>query len=154
MKEIRVPPKPGTEHERLEALIGRWRTEGWTSETAEAPAMRIEAVDTYEWLPGRFALLHTVDARVGEERVEGAEIIGWDPARSAYITQYFGSDGPNAYEASLTEEEGSLVWSMRSRADRFTGTFSDDGNTITGRWDQLDEDKSWTPWMQITLTRT
>jgi hypothetical protein len=40
------------EHERLEALIGRWRTEGWTSETAEAPAARIEAVDTYEWLPG------------------------------------------------------------------------------------------------------
>jgi hypothetical protein len=149
-----MPPKHGMEHERLEALIGRWRTEGWTSETAEAPAARIEAVDTYEWLPGRFALLHTVDARVGEERVEGAEIIGWDPARSSYITQYFGSDGPNAYEASLTEEEGSLVWSMRSQGDRFTGRFSDDGNTITGQWEQLDADQSWQPWMEITLTRT
>jgi hypothetical protein len=149
-----MPRKPGMEHERLEALIGRWRTEGWTSETAEAPAARIEAVDTYEWLPGRYALLHTVDARVGEERVEGAEIIGWDPARSAYITQYFGSDGPNAYEASLTEEQRALVWSMRSRADRSTGRFSDDGNVITGRWEQFDENKSWKPWMEITLTKT
>ena len=148
-----MPPKPGMEHERLEALIGRWRTEGWTSGTAAATAARIEAVDTYEWLPGHFALLHTVDARVGEERVEGAEIIGWDPARSAYITQYFGSDGPNSYEASLTEEEGSLVWSMRSGADRFTGRFSDDGNTIAGQWEQLDDDQRWQPWMQITLTR-
>jgi Protein of unknown function (DUF1579) len=148
-----MPRKPGMENERLEALIGRWRTEGWTSETDAAPAARIEAVDTYKWLPGRFALLHTVDARVGEEDVEGAEIIGWDPARGAYITQYFGSDGPNAYEASLTEEEGSLVWSMRSRSDRFTGRFSDDGNTITGEWELLDDDQRWQPWMQITLKR-
>lgn len=148
-----MTPKPRIEHERLEALVGRWQTEGWTRETAEAPAARIEAVDTYEWLPGRFALLHRVDAQVGEEKVEGAEIIGWDPARSAYITQYFGSDGPNSYEASLTEEEGSLVWSMRSRADRFTGTFSHHGNTITGQWEQLEDDQRWQPWMQITLTR-
>jgi Protein of unknown function (DUF1579) len=148
-----MTPKPHSERKRLEALVGRWQTEGWTRETADAPAARIEAVDTYEWLPGQFALLHTVDARVGKEQVEGAEIIGWDPARSAYISQYFGSDGPNAYEASLTEEEGSLVWSMRSREDRFTGRFSDDGNVITGRWEQLDDDQSWRPWMEITLTR-
>jgi hypothetical protein len=148
-----MPSEPSNEHERLEALVGRWRTEGWTRETAESPAARVEAVDTYEWLPGRFALLHSVDARVGEEQVEGAEIIGWDPARSAYITQYFGSDGSSAYEASLTEEQGALVWSMRSRVDRFTGRFSDDGSTITGHWEQLDDDENWRPWMEITLTR-
>jgi Protein of unknown function (DUF1579) len=148
-----MTPKRRSEQERLEALVGRWRTEGWTRETAEVPAARIEAVDTYEWLPGRFALLHSVDARVGEERVEGAEIIGWDPARGAYLTQYFGSDGPNAYEASLAEEDGALVWRMRSPADRFTGTFSDDGNTITGHWEQLDSEENWQPWMEVTLTR-
>ena len=70
--------EPGTEHARLAALVGRWRTEGWTSTGAALPDARIEALDTYEWLPGRFALLHRVDARVGEDRVEGAEIIGWD----------------------------------------------------------------------------
>jgi hypothetical protein len=148
-----MTPKRRSEQERLEALVGRWRTEGWTRETAEVPAARIEAVDTYEWLPGRFALLHSVDARVGEKRVEGAEIIGWDPARGAYLTQYFGSDGPNAYEASLAEEDGALVWRMRSPADRFTGTFSDDGNTITGHWEQLDSEENWQPWMEVTLTR-
>jgi hypothetical protein len=144
--------KPGSEHEALAALVGRWRTSGRTLETAEAPAT-IEAVDTYEWLPGRFALLHEVDARVGEERVEGAEIIGWDPARHSYVTQYFGSDGPNAYEASLRHEDGVLVWRMRSATDRFTGTFSDDGNTIAGHWELLDARGSWRPWMDITLTR-
>jgi Protein of unknown function (DUF1579) len=143
----------GPDPERLAALVGRWQTEGRTIATREAPEATIDAADTYEWLPGRLSLLHTVDARVGQEHVEGAEIIGWDPARKAYLTQYFGSDGPNAYEARLTEDDGVLVWSMRSATDRFTGRFSDDRNTITGHWERLDDEKNWQPWMEITLTR-
>jgi hypothetical protein len=46
--------------ERLAALLGRWRTRGRTRETAEAPAIEVDAVDTYEWLPGRAGLLHRV----------------------------------------------------------------------------------------------
>jgi hypothetical protein len=139
---------------RLAPLVGRWRTEGRTIETAEAPAALIDAVDTYEWLAGGLALLHIVDARVGDEQVEGAEIIRWDPERHAYVTLYCGSDGPNRYEASLAEENGRLVWRMRSARDRFTGRFSDDGNTINGHWEQLDDEKSWQPWMEVTLTKS
>jgi hypothetical protein len=136
-------------HTRLGVLVGRWLTRGSTTDTADA----IEAVDTYEWLPGRFGLLHIVDARVGDDHVEGAEIIGWDAARNAYVTQYFGTDGPNAYEARFGEEEGALVWSMRSATDRFTGRFSEDGDTITGDWERLDDGGEWVPWMHVTLTR-
>jgi hypothetical protein len=152
-KEERMAHQPGPEQERLAALVGSWQTSGSTRETDAAPAVRIEATDTYEWLPGRFGLLHGVDAKVGEVRVEGAEIIGWDPERGAYSTLYFGSDGANAYEASLHEEDGVLVWRMRSRTDRFTGTFSDDGDKITGHWEQLGESGSWEPWMEVTLTK-
>ena len=55
--------------------------------------------------------------------------------------------------ATLAAEDGALVWRMRSTDDRFTGTFSDDGNTITGRWESAAEDSSWRPWMEVTLTR-
>ena len=143
----------GSGHERLRVLVGTWKTEGWTRETAGAPAARIDAVDTYEWLPGGFGLLHSVDAKVGDARVEGAEIIGYDPARATYRTLYFGSDGPSAYEASLSEEQGALVWRMQSDDDRFVGTFADDGNTLTGRWEARGDDSSWRPWMDITLTK-
>ena len=138
--------------ERLDVLIGKWRTEGRTTCASGGRADRIDAVDTYERLPGG-ALLHLVDAKVGDQRVEGAEIIGYDPAREAYLTQYFGSDGPNAYEASLVEDEGALVWTMRSGTDRFTGTFNQERNVITGHWEALDDDSTWQPWMNITLTR-
>jgi hypothetical protein len=144
---------PDTAQQRLAALIGRWRTEGWTIATASSPAVQIDATDTYEWLPGRFSILHKVDARVGKEHVEGAEIIGLNPTRDGYLTQYFGSDGPNAYEASLAEVGGALTWAMWSAADRFTGTFSEDGDTITGHWERLDDEGGWQPWMNVTLTR-
>jgi hypothetical protein len=137
--------------ERLDALIGRWKTEGWTTEAPRVPADRIDAIDTYERLPGG-ALLHLVDAQVGDRTVEGAEIIGYDPARAGYVTQYFGSDGANAYEASLVADDGGLVWTMRSEKDRFTGTFNDERNVITGHWEALDDDSNWQPWMDITLT--
>jgi hypothetical protein len=143
----------GSEHERLAVLIGKWKTEGWTREVPGAPVTRVDAVDTYEWLPGGFGLLHRVDARMGDDKVEGAEIIGYDPARDSYVTLYFGSDGPAGYEATLSEEAGALVWKMRSESNRFTGTFSDDGNTITGHWELLGDDSNWRPWMDITLTK-
>jgi hypothetical protein len=135
-------------HERLEVLVGRWKTEGAT----RGERLRIDATDTYEWLPGGYGLLHTVDARVGDDKVEGAEIIGWDPDRGVYSTLYFGSDGPAAYEAELTEDDGALVWRMRSEHDRFEGTFDEARSVITGHWEQL-ESGEWRPWMDITLTK-
>jgi hypothetical protein len=134
---------------RLDALIGTWKTEGRTSDAASE---RIDGIDTYERLPGG-ALLHLVDARVGDRQVEGAEVIDFDPDRGAYVTQYYGSDGPSAYEASFVEADGALVWSMCSTNDRFTGTFNDERTVITGRWDALDGASRWRPWMEITLTR-
>jgi hypothetical protein len=144
---------PVAEHERLTVLIGRWKTEGWTSEMPDAPAARIDAFDTYEWLPGGFGLLHVVDAQVGETKVEGAEIIGYDADVGAFVTRYVGSEGSTAYEASLTEETEGLVWSMRSETTRFTGTFSDDGTVITGYWELLSDGGEWQRWMDITLTK-
>jgi hypothetical protein len=146
-------PSPTPRHERLEALTGTWKTQDWTRAQSGAPAARVDAVDTYSWLPGRFALLHRVDAHVGDQKVEGAEIIGYDPALGSYVTQYFGSDEPGAYTASLAEKEGALVWTKRSRTDRFTGTFSDDGNTITRDWERLDDDSNPQAWMDVTLIR-
>ena len=142
----------GSALERLDALIGKWKTRGTTTDASAVPADRIDAIDTYERLPGG-ALLHLVDARVGLQKVDGAEIIGYDPDRRTYVTQYFGSDGPTAYEASLTEESEGLMWRMRSKTTRFIGIFSEDGNVITGHWELLRDNGDWRPWMEITLTR-
>jgi hypothetical protein len=46
--------------------------------SSRAGGDRIEAIDTYEPLPSG-ALLHLVDAHVGDQKVEGAEVFGYDP---------------------------------------------------------------------------
>jgi hypothetical protein len=74
------------------------------------------------------ALLHLVDAKVGDQKVEGSEIIGYDRARGGYVTQY-------------------------SEKDRFRGTFNDERNVITGHRDAFDDDSTWRRWMDIALTR-
>ena len=42
---------------------------------------------------------------------------------------------------------------MRSRTDRFTGIFSDDGTEISGEWEQFVDGGEWRPWMEVTLTK-
>lgn len=138
--------------QQLQALVGKWHTKGYTRPTADTPVAEIDATDEYDRLPGG-ALLHLVDARVGDQKVEGAEIIGFDPHRQSYVTLYYGTDGPNSYEARFEQENGALVWKMASARDRFTGIFSKDGNTITGHWELIDQAGNWQPWMDVTLTK-
>jgi hypothetical protein len=72
---------------------------------------------------------------------------------NSYVTQYFGSDGPNAYEASLVEDDGgTLVWTMHSDKDRFTGTFSD-GRDVIGPLGRARLGLDLAAWMDISLTK-
>jgi hypothetical protein len=43
-------------------LIGRWKTEGTTTDASGRAVDRIDAIDTYKRLPGG-AVLHLIDAR-------------------------------------------------------------------------------------------
>jgi hypothetical protein len=143
--------EPEPARQRQQVLVGTWRTTGRTDPSAGSAG--IDATDTYEWLPGGFGLLHTVDARVGDQNVEGAEIIGYDPSRGTYVTLYVGSDGPSSYEARLIEEDGGLIWLMQSEGNRFTGTIDDNGRTIMGHWEPAGENGSRRPWMDVTLIK-
>ena len=86
-------PTPSVEHKRLDIFVGKWNTEGQVLTDSDAPAAKILATDTYEWLPGKFFLLHRVDANIGEEKTEVLEIIGYDASSQMYHAQSFDSQG-------------------------------------------------------------
>jgi Protein of unknown function (DUF1579) len=142
------------DHRLLRALVGHWHTSGRTYASYSAPSAEIEATDTYEWLPRGLGLFHTVDGRVGDERMEGAEVIEYDPSRKAYFAHYRGTDGSASCETRLSESGGELIWTMQSESDRFTGVFDDDGTTISGCWELRGADGRWRLRMEITLTKT
>lgn len=148
---LEQPPRPGPEHQRLEIFVGTWKTEGRILESdSSGPPSRLTAVDIYDWGPGGFFLIHHVDGRMGEEEVKTIEIIGFDAASQEYRMHSFDNQGNTAtYKAILRGR----AWKIWGEAERFTGEFSEDGSSLSGRWERSAGGAGWQPWMEITLTR-
>lgn len=136
--------------EALAAFVGHWSTDGEVLATAGGPAVPIAGTDRYEWLPGEYALLHTVDVMMGGDRVRLLEVIGWDAARGAFAMHSFHPDGG---ADTMYASESAGVWTFQGAGARFTGGFGADGGTLSGTWERMDEAAGWVPWMRIRLTR-
>lgn len=137
--------QPGPEHERLGVFVGRWRTEGEI-----VGGGRLRAIDRYEWVPGRFFLLHTVEGTMDGSAVNALEVIGWDAERGCYVSRSYDDQGNVAdYEATL----GDRSWTIVGGTERFVGAFDAGHRTLRGDWERLGPDGEWSPWMSISLTR-
>lgn len=143
-------PRPGPEHAALAPFVGRWSTSGEVLANGSTPALEIAGVDEYEWLPGGFFLLHRVDVRIGGAPAQALEIIGWDAERGTYFMRSFDHQGNTGeMQASLG---GDGTWTFTGDAERFTGAFSDGGDSLSGRWERREDDR-WLPWMDVRLTK-
>jgi hypothetical protein len=143
-------PRPGPEHERLGVFIGTWRTSGRTVPGPSGPALDIVGTDTYEWLPGRFFVVHRVDVRLGGERMQAIEIIGYDASSGAYTTRSFDSTGNRgAYRVTVRER----VWTFAGETERATATVDADGDAISVRWERARNGSAWCPWMDLELVK-
>jgi hypothetical protein len=77
------------EQKKLGIFLGRWHT---TGEIA-GPASKVDAIDTYEWYPGKFFLVHHADGKVGDDAIKSIEIMGYDSNRQRYFATFFDSTG-------------------------------------------------------------
>ena len=144
------PSGPGAEHTRLEVFIGKWINEGHTIAGADAPSARILTSDVYEWVPGRFFVLHTAYGRIGDADVGGVELIGYDAASQTYRAHFFDSQGTLSTE-ELTIQGDTCTWT--GATTRCTAVFTDHGKTLTAHHERLDDGGNWVPAMDVTLTR-
>ncbi|RXA20856.1 alpha/beta fold hydrolase [Methanosarcina sp. MSH10X1] len=148
--EIQQSRAPDSALKRLDIFVGRWITEGHTWATSSSPALRITGTDTYEWLPGRFFLLHRADVQIGDEEIKTIEIIGYDALSQTYPMHYFDNQGNSGtYQASVRDG----IWTFLGGSERSKVTFSDDGNTITASWEHSDNGLNWLPLMEVKLTK-
>lgn len=144
------PPEPDPALRRLNVFVGKWKTEGQIIKTPSNPAASISGTDIYEWLPGGFFLIHRVDVHMGEEEVKAIEVIGYDDSSQTYPMHSFDNNGNyDLLQAKVHDNK----WTFAGKSLRFTGVFSDDDNTITGRWEQAADGSNWAPWMEVKLTR-
>lgn len=141
---------PDSALKRLNVFVGKWNTEGQIKESPFGPAGKLIGTDTYEWLAGGFFLIHRVDVRMGDLKNESIELIGYDTSRNTYPMHSFDSQGnTTAMKANVTDN----IWTFTGEAMRFTGVFSHDGKSISGKWEYLGDDSKWHHWMDVKLTR-
>ena len=141
---------PSPEIQRLHLFVGKWKTEGETHASADAPAVKVAFMDTYEWMPGKFFLVHRADGQIGNEQLNTLEFIGYDPSSQTYTCHSFDSHGnADLFQANLRDH----TWTIEGKSARFTGVFACTGNTLTGQWEQSSDGLNWLPWMDVKLTK-
>lgn len=146
----------------LDQLIGTWNTE---ATHPELPDVVVHGTVVVEWLEGERFLIHrarndhpefpdsiSIIGHTGRDRVEGdAPAAGDSPLQM----HYFDSRGVSrVYQASLDEMTWRLWRDAPGFSQRFTGTMTDGGRRIVGRWQLCEDDRHWTDDLQITYQRT
>jgi len=122
--------------EGLELLVGDWEMEV----TFPGAAPMGGAHTSFEWMPGELLLLQRWEVPI-PEAPDGLAVYGWDALRSGLLQHYFDTRGVvRVYEMGLengtwTLERTKEDFSPLSFSQRFIGTFSEDGKTITGSWE-------------------
>jgi len=147
--------------ERLDVFIGEWVLEvrfpgdqpSPSSTAGDGPLAR----SRFEWALDRQFLLQRTEVPV-PEAPDSLTIVSADPQTGAYTQHYYDSRGvARLYAMSLADG----VWTLtRESSDftrldfcqRFTGTFSADGNTISGAWEQ-GRDGDWEHDFALTYRR-
>jgi hypothetical protein len=140
---------------QLEPFVGDWTME------IDFPGMdRIDAGTSvsFEWSPGGWFLLERWHIPV-PEFPDGTAVIGWDNGRHMLLQHYFDSRGvARVYEMVVEDGRWTLTrtepdFSPLDFAQRYIGEFSDDGRTITGRWEAKHPGKDWEVDFHITYRR-
>ena len=141
--------------EELDRFIGEWTM---TAGPPGGPPWPGEARVRFEWLDGRAFLVErwTLAAAGLPEGTptSGTSILGCDAAHGTYFQLYYDDRGVHrVYEMGLRGGEWTLRRAAPPFAQRFTGTFSADGATITGRWELAREGEDWETDFDLVYTR-
>ena len=123
----------------LDSLVGEWTLEAsWPSGEQWPGGGKI----TFEWHPSGAHLVERGTVTLAEAP-DNVSIIGCDGANGTYYQLYSDDRGVcRVYEMSIGEGEWKLWRDGEPFSQRFTGTFSEDGNTITGRWEIAEDGRN------------
>ncbi|MFL5734671.1 MAG: hypothetical protein ACJ78Q_16035 [Chloroflexia bacterium] len=127
----------------LDVLVGVWSVEISNMSFQSDPSATVRGQDRFEWLEGGAFLMMYSDTEYPDVP-NAVRAIGRDDSVEKYSMLYFDSRGVSRiYDMSL--EDG--VWKLWRNApgfrQRFTGTFSADGNTIAARWEKSSDGTNW-----------
>ena len=151
--------------EPLNWLVGTWTTE---ATHPAMPGVVVHGTAIIEWLEGqRFLILRTrtdhpefpdalsVIGHMEHDRVDSATGTVQAAAGTPQLRMhYFDSRGVfRVYDASIAAASWRLWRDSPGFSQRFTGTLSDEGDTIIGRWQLRRDDVHWVDDLELTYRR-
>lgn len=126
----RHTPTPNPDLKSLDRLVGAWNVSG----------PNISGHVTYEWMEGGFFLMQHVDIVHDGRKIKGIEIIGHERRFGAepsedIKTRYYDTTGDTLDYVYELDGDTLTIWGGEKGSPAYyRGTFSDDGNTLTGGW--------------------
>ena len=143
------PPQPTVSLKQFEVLVGEWDTVG----THPAFPSAVQGHSSFEWLvDGALLVWHFGWEKAGPP--SAISVIGHDDSVKTCSMLYSDERGvARIYQMSL---EGG-VWKMWRESpgfsQRLTGTFSNDGRTITSHGELSRDGSNWEQDLDVTYTR-
>jgi hypothetical protein len=151
-------PERSSELDKLEIFTGKWHTTGKQLEGVVGPAADIDVRESYEWLDGKYFLVHHFKGDLGGNEAACIEMIGYDPETKKYSVNTFYNNGV-AHKWTLTESIGTWVisgtWPMQGKEmkTRCTMDFSEDEKTLTSKWEMSENGNKWETFWKTTSTK-
>src|SRR5262245_8769016 len=137
--------------ERLGALVGEWTME---ATPPGGPPWPGGGRVTFEWLQGAPLLIERWHIDM-PEAPDGTAVIGCDGMSGTYYQLYSDErDVQRIYEMSLDNGVWKLWRDGEPFSQRFTGRFSEDEQTIAGRWEIAEDRKTWQADFDLTYRRS
>lgn len=118
---------------RLERLVGTWDIKG---RTLDSDVDNITGRMTCEWLLSGFFLKQSGHITFKGLTMQSLEIISYDPTSQTFPANVY-SDMSGVVVPYSWDVEGNTVTHW-TETHKYTGTFSDDGQTLTGGWRPID----------------
>lgn len=127
-------PTPNPDLKSLDRLVGTWEVYDPTG------AGGVKGKIAYEWMEGGFFLMQHVDLDHDGQKIKGIEIIGHERTFGAepsddIKSRFYDTMGNTLDYVYELDGDTLIIWGGEKGSPAyFKGTFSDDGNSVTGGW--------------------
>ena len=134
----------------FEKLIGEWKTIGTHP---YFPGTTFHGHTSFKWMEGgAFLIMHS---EIDEEGIpSGIAVFGSDDATGEYFMLYF-DERKVSRKCDVSFSDNQLKWWRNTPgfSQRFTWTFSNDGDVITSTGEMSRDNTSWEKDLELALSR-
>jgi hypothetical protein len=143
----RDTPTPNPMLKDLEGLVGDWEMELSNAAFLPHPTDTVKGQVSFEWIEnGAFLRM-----RMGDDALW---LISRDDSLPDYEMFYYDARNVSRiYEMSFSAHRWKIWRTSPHFSQRYEGTISMDGHTITGKWEKSSDGRQWEHDFNVTYTR-